>query len=106
MKHVAVLSVAAASLVALATTPAAARDGWNAAGAVLGAAGGFALGSALANPYPQPVYVPPPPAPVYVGPPRPAYIESIDDAPVCYVKTRRYVDEFGDLVVRRVKVCD
>jgi hypothetical protein len=55
------------------------------------AAGGFALGSALAAP--RPVYGPPPA--VYV-----------DEGPVCYVRMRRYVDEFGDLIVRRVRVCE
>jgi hypothetical protein len=78
-----------------ASTPATARDGWNAAGAVLGAAGGFALGSALASPYPRPVY--------YA---RPAYVESYDEAPVCFVRRTRYVNEFGDVTIRRTRVCE
>ena len=89
MKRVVSLSVVAAALACVAT-PASARDGWNAAGAILGAAGGFALGSALAAP--RPVY----------GPPPAVYVE---EEPACYVKVRRYVDEFGDLVVRKVRVC-
>jgi hypothetical protein len=24
----------------------------------------------------------------------------------CFVKRRRYVDEFGDVIVRRVRICD
>jgi hypothetical protein len=93
MKRMVVLSLVTASL-ACAGGPASARDGWNAAGAILGAAGGFALGSALANPYARPVYGPPP-GPVYV-----------EEGPACYVKVRRYVDEFGDLVVRKIRVCE
>lgn len=106
MKRMVTLCLVAASL-ACASGSATARDGWNAAGAVLGAAGGLALGAAIANSAPRPVYVaPPPPAAVYVPPPRPVYVESIDDEPVCVIKRRRYVDEFGDVVIRRVKVCD
>lgn len=104
MKRIVCLSLLAASL-AGAVTPVAARDGWNAAGAVLGAAGGFALGATLANPYPRPVYLAPP-APVYVARPRPVYVESVDEGPVCYVKRRRYVDEFGDVIVRKIRVCE
>lgn len=103
MKRIACLTLVATCL-AGAVTPAAARDGWNAAGAVLGAAGGFALGAALANPYPRPVYVAPPP--VYVAHPRPVYVESVEEAPVCFFKRRRYVDEFGDVIIRRVRVCE
>ena len=84
-----------ASMVA---TPAVARDGWNAASAVLGAAGGFALGSALANPYPRPVYV---------ARPAPVYVESYEEeAPVCFVRRHRYVNEFGDVTIRRTRVCE
>ena len=90
MKRLIALSLVAAS-VAVTATPAVARDGWNAAGAILGAAGGFALGSVLAAP--RPVY----------GPPPAVYVE---EGPACYVKVRRYVDEFGDLVVRRVRICE
>jgi len=101
--------ISSALLAAIATTPvpASARDGWNAAGAVIGAAGGLALGSALAanSYYPgklvasaRPVYV--------VAPARPVYVESFDEGPVCFVKRRRYVDEFGDVVIRRVRICE
>ena len=92
--------ISTALLVAIATTPvpASARDGWNAAGAVIGAAGGLALGSALAanSYYPGKL----------IAPARPVYVESIDEGPVCFVKRRRYVDEFGDVVIRRVRICE
>lgn len=87
-----------AVLVAIAATtvPASARDGWNAAGAIIGAAGGLALGSALAanSYYPgKPVYIAPGPL-------------IIEEEPVCYIRKRRYIDEFGDVTIRRMRVCN
>jgi hypothetical protein len=103
--------VTVASMAPLAA-PAQARDGISpGAAAAVGVLGGLALGgaigSAAASPYypGKPVYSPPP-APVYYGRPRTTYIETIDEAPACYVKRRRYVDEFGDVVIRRVRVCE
>jgi hypothetical protein len=94
MKRIIVSVLMIGSIVA---TPAVARDGWNAASAVLGAAGGFALGSALANPYPRPVYV---------ARPAPIYVESYEEAPVCFVRRQRYINAFGDVTIRRTRVCE
>ena len=100
MKRVLCSALAAATL-ATAPAPAFARDGWNAAAAIIGAAGGLAVGSAIAN---SNSYYPG--KPVYIAPrPRPVYVETIDEVPACYVKQRRYVNEFGDEVIRRVRVC-
>ena len=93
-----IISIALLGAIAATPVPASARDGWNAAGAVLGVAGGLALGRALAanSYYPGKL----------VARARPVSVESIDDGPVCFVKRRRYVDEFGDLVIRRVRICE
>ena len=103
--------ITVASLAPLAA-PAQARDGISpgaaaAVGVLGGLAPGGAIGSAAASPYypGKPVYSPPP-APVYYGHRHTTYIETIDEAPACYVKRRRYVDEFGDVVIRRVRVCE
>src|SRR5215210_3978921 len=100
--------ISSALLAAIAATPvpASARDGWNAAGAVIGAAGGLALGSALAANSYYPGKLVAPGRPVYVVAPAPVYVESFDEGPVCFVKRRRYVDEFGDVVIRRVRICE
>ncbi len=95
MKRFIGLSLVAACL--MAGSPASARDGQNAAAAALGVVGGLALGAAIASQ---------PPAPVYVRRPAPVYVETYEEEPVCVVKRRRYVDEFGDVTVRRVKICD
>ena len=84
-------------------TPAAqARDGIGPAGAAaLGAIGGLAVGSAIASSnngyYPG--------QPVYRAPPRPVYVEE-DYGPVCHFERRRYVDPYGDVYLRRVRVCE
>ena len=105
---------AAATLVALgsAATPASARDGWSpgtaaAVGVIGGLAAGAAIGSATARPYypGRPVYAPPPPPEYLPPPPRRVYYERYRE-PDCYWRERRYVDRFGDLVVRRTQVCD
>lgn len=99
MKRIMIASGLAAGL-ALTAAPASAwdRGGIGPGGAAaLGVLGGLAVGGAIAannNAY----Y---PGRPVYVAPPRPVYVES-----ECYVQRRRYVDEFGDVVIRRVRVCD
>jgi hypothetical protein len=98
MKRIVGLSLLAAGL-ALSAAPASARDGENAAAAVIGGIAGFALGTALA--------APPPPPPVYVR--RPARVvveEEAYEEPVCVIRRTRTVDEFGDVTVRRTKVCD
>ncbi|MFD0934524.1 hypothetical protein ACFQ12_04915, partial [Methylobacterium trifolii] len=68
--------------------------------AALGVLGGLAVGGAIASSqngyYPgQPVY----------RAPRPAYVEE-DYGPVCHFERRRYVDAYGDVIVRRVRVCE
>ena len=108
MKRI-VIAATLAGTAALMASPVSAqyRSGIGVGGAAaLGALGGLAIGGAIANSnngyYPgRPVYVAPPPAPVYVERPRRVYVE-----PECYVQRRRYVDDFGDVVVRRVRVCD
>ncbi|WP_375463525.1 hypothetical protein [uncultured Methylobacterium sp.] len=86
----------------VAATPAAqARDGIGPGGAAaLGVLGGLAVGGAIASSqngyYPgQPVY----------RAPRPVYVED-DDGPVCHFERRRYVDPYGDVVFRRIRVCE
>ena len=42
------------------------------------------------------------------GPPRapaPVYVEE-DYGPVCHFERRRYVDAYGDVIFRRVRVCE
>lgn len=109
------LAAGLAVAVGLSATPTLAGDrGIGVGGAVaLGALGGLAVGGAVAASnnayYPgRPVYVAPPPPPDYVAapayappPPRRVYVESD-----CYVQRRRYVDEFGDVVIRKVRVCE
>jgi hypothetical protein len=100
MKRI-VIAASLAAGVSLAAMPAQAwdRGGIGPGGAAaLGVLGGLAVGGAIASSqngyYPgRPVYGPPPP--------RPVYVES-----ECYIQRRRYVDEFGDVVIRRVRVCD
>jgi hypothetical protein len=111
LKKPLVALVVVASLAPLAS-PASARDGVSpGAAAAVGLLGGLAIGgaigSAAANPYypGKPVYSPPP-APVYHARPRTTYVETIEEAPACYVKRRRYVDEFGDVIIRRVRICE
>jgi hypothetical protein len=108
MKRFVIAGAVAAGL-ALGAAPASAGDRGIGPGgaAALGVLGGLAIGGAIASGgnngyYPgKPVYVAPPPEPVYVERPRRVYVE-----PDCFVQRRRYVDEFGDVVVRRVRVCD
>ncbi len=91
--------------------PARARDLSPGAAAAVGVLGGLAIGGAIAGAtaqpyYPgRPVYSPPPPVPVYTPPPRRVYYED-DPGPVCFVKRRRFVDEYGDVIIRRERVCE
>jgi hypothetical protein len=104
MKRIVVCTVAAL-VVASSTLPAAAWDRWSpgaavAVGAVSGLALGAAIGSAATPYYPgKPVYVAAPP-------PRRVYVETVEEAPVCTVRRQRTVDEFGDVTIRRVRVCE
>lgn len=78
-----------------------ARDGIGAGGAAaLGVLGGLAVGGAIASSqngyYPgQPVY----------RAPRPVYVED-DYGPACHFERRRYVDPYGDVFFRRIRVCE
>ena len=110
-KHVAPAALAVAVSLALLPAPASAEMSPGAAIAV-GALGGLAvggvIGSAMASGpyYPgKRVYTAPPPPPVYYAPPPRVYVsEEVESR--CFMKRRRYVDEFGDVVVRRVRWCD
>jgi hypothetical protein len=78
-----------------------------------GAIGGLAVGGVIGHSigsgpyYPgKRVYTaPPPPPPVYYAAARRVYV-SEEIEPRCFVKRRRYVDEFGDVIVRSVRICD
>lgn len=93
-------------------TPASAEMSPGAAAAI-GALGGLAVGGVIGHsmasgPYHpgKRVYTAPPP-PVYYAPPPPRRVyvsEEVESR--CFVKRRRYVDEFGDVIVRRVRICD
>ncbi len=105
MKRIVMISALAA--VAAAGAPQAAQANDVAVGAAVGLLGGMAIGGAIAGNsyYPgKPVYVAP--SPVYVEAPRRRVIVEEVEQPACYVTKRRYVDEFGDVVVRRTRVCD
>jgi hypothetical protein len=111
--HLLAATLFSVALAGSVTTPASARDGWSpGAAAAVGVLGGLAIGGAIGSAhaapyYPgRPVYSPPPPRHVVYGPPRRVYREVYDDGPVCYVKRRRIVDEFGDVFIRRVQVCE
>lgn len=89
-----------------------ARDGFSpGAAAALGAIGGVALGAAIAAPrdegyYPgRRIYAAPPPEPevVVVRPRRRVVVEEI--VPACHFERRRYENEYGDVTIRRVRVC-
>ncbi|AWN46578.1 hypothetical protein DK419_09855 [Methylobacterium terrae] len=105
MKRIASLCVAAATLASVTLAGAAPAEArWRAGPAfALGAVGGLALGSALAaGARPGYGYAPGPAygyTPVYGGP---AY----GYGPDCYTVRRRMIDEFGDVYIRRVRVCD
>ena len=100
MKYLLATSLVVGSLATLA--PAAqARDGIGAGGAAaLGVLGGLAVGGAIASSnngyYPG--------RPVYRAPP-PVYVEE-DYGPVCHFERRRTVDAYGDVFIRRIRVCE
>ncbi|MDB5511393.1 MAG: hypothetical protein JWR08_876 [Enterovirga sp.] len=103
------IAMVASSLV---TSPASAEMSPGAAAAV-GALGGLAVGGVIGGAmasgpyYPgKRVYTAPPPPPVYYAPPPRRVYVSEEVEPRCYVKRRRYVDEFGDVIVRRIRICD
>lgn len=104
--------VGAVAAVVMAAQPASARDGLSAgAAAAVGVIGGLAAGAAIGSAAAQPYYpgrqvgFAPPPPPVYAPPPprRVIYEEVESD---CFVRSRRFVNEWGDVVVRRQRVCD
>lgn len=110
MKRIVTAAALAATMLACAAPASAGERGIGVGGAAaLGVLGGLAVGGAIASSnnngyYPgKPVYTaPPPPPPVYVERrPRTVYVDS-----ECYVRRRRYVDDFGDVVIRRERVCD
>ncbi len=103
MKRIVMISALAAA--AAAGAPQGARANDVAVGAAVGMLGGMAIGGALAGSayYPgKQIYA----APVYVAPPRRRVIIEEEVEPTCFVKRRRYVDEFGDVVIRKSRVCD
>lgn len=89
-----------ALVLAVATAPSAqARDGIGPGGAAaLGVLGGLAIGGAIASSQNQ--YYPG--QRIYRAP-RPVYVEAEPD---CHLERRRYLDEYGDVIVRRIRVCD
>ncbi len=111
IRHVGPFALAVMVSASLAPAPAAAEMSPGGALA-LGALGGLAVGGVIGHSmgsgpyYPgKRVYTAPPPAPVYYAPPRRVYVsEEVESR--CFVKRRRYVDEFGDVIVRRVRICD
>ena len=113
MKRIASVCVAAATVASVTLAGAAPAEArWRAGPAfALGAVGGLALGSAIAAGA-RPAYgygygYAPAPAygytPVYGGP---AYGYAPAYGPDCYTVRRRMIDEFGDIYIRRVRVCD
>jgi hypothetical protein len=90
-------------------TPAQARDLSPGAAAAVGVLGGLAIGGAIASGANQGPYYPgrqvAGPRPVFVAPPEPVYVE---EAPVeeCYVRRRRFENEYGDVIIRRQRVCE
>ena len=99
-KQILASALVASCLVGGLAEPASARDRLSpGAAAAIGVLGGLAVGSALAgNSYYSG-------RPVYVARPRRVYVER-DYAPECWTERSRYVDEFGDVVVRRRRVCE
>ncbi|MBV9077787.1 MAG: hypothetical protein JO048_09905 [Methylobacteriaceae bacterium] len=109
VRRLGALLVAAGLLFATAPAPARAGEGAAiAAGALGGLALGTVLGSAAASGpyYPgKPVYRAPPPPEYLPPPPRPVRVyEEVESR--CYWTRRRFVDPYGDVVVRRERWCD
>ena len=89
-----------AGALAVTTVPSVqARDGIGYGGAAaLGVLGGLAVGGAIASSQ-RPYY---PGEPVYRAPRR-VYVEA---EPYCHMERRRYVDDYGDVIIRRIRVCE
>ena len=105
------VTVVALALSAIASvgTPAQARDLSPGAAAAVGVLGGLAIGGAIAGGAAQGGYYPgrqvTGPRPVYGPPPEPVYVER--EEPVeCYVRRRRFENEFGDVTIRRERICE
>ena len=99
MRHGIVGITLTAVLTLTALPPAQARDGIGPRGAAaLGVLGGLAIGGAIASSQNQ--YYPG--QRVYRAP-RPVYVEA---EPYCHLERRRYVDAYGDVIIRRVEVCE
>ncbi|GJD97929.1 hypothetical protein [Methylobacterium iners] len=99
MRH-GIVGITLAAVLTLTALPSAqARDGIGPGGAAaLGVLGGLAIGGAIASSQNQ--YYPG--QRVYRAP-RPVYVEA---EPYCHLERRRYVDAYGDVIIRRVEVCE
>lgn len=88
-----------------ASLPAQARDMSPGAAAAIGVLGGMAIGGAIAGSAAQSGYYPGRPVAGPAVAPPPVYVE---EEPVmdCYVQRRRYENEYGDVVIRRRRVCE
>ena len=121
MKKLSVLSLAALiGLGALTSTPVEARDrgGAVAAGVIGGLAAGALIGAAASSAHAAPVYSHSYPVHGYGYGYRPAYyarsyhrpvvVRQIveDDVEECRVILKRRYNAYGDLVVKRIRVCD
>lgn len=110
--NVALSGLTVAVSIALIPAFASARDGMSTGAAVaIGALGGLAVGGVIGSsmasgPYhpgkrvytaPPPVYYPPPPRRVHV-------YEEVE--PRCFVERHRYVNAYGDVIMRRERWCD
>ena len=99
------LALAATAALALAAPAAQARDGIGPGGAAaLGVLGGLAVGSAIGAGAAQGGYYPGRPVAVAPGPaygPPPAYVEE-----ECFWRKRRFYDDYGNMIVRRERVCE
>ena len=102
MKRTLLCAALAGSLAMTAVPGAQARDGIGPGGAAaLGVLGGLAVGGAIASSANNGYY---PGRPVYRAPP-PVYVEE-DYGPVCHFERRRTIDPYGDVYIRRVRVCE
>jgi len=93
---IAAVSVLALSVVAPQPAFAGGNGGAVAAGVIGGLAAGAIIGSAAAGNrsyYGGPAYVD-----------QPAYV--VDPGPRCYIQRQEFVDPYGNLRMRRVRVCD
>jgi hypothetical protein len=94
MRHILIIAALATAVTSAVTyTPAQARDGAVAAGVVGGLAAGAIIGSAASqrNYYTGPAYVEPSYSPVYGA---------------CHTEREQIVDQWGNVRIRRIRVCD